>query len=101
MARNPERSLIIGGDHMIFGATNGIACHNLKLRRRLLGLLEQEFGIETDPLALHSLTRLGEQFEREWVVEPDADLARQPLPPSLNRGHRMAPEHLPPGHAID
>src|SRR6266536_1159483 len=23
MARNPERSLIIGGHHMIFGATNG------------------------------------------------------------------------------
>ena len=56
-----------------------VAGAHRELRGRQGDLLAEERGVEADDVVLDDLAGLAEELERARVVEPHADLGRQPI----------------------
>ena len=101
-----ERAPIDGREHHVVAAdvraVGRVAGLELELARGLGDLLEDELGVEPDPvLILDDLAGLLQQVHRLGEQELDPDLGYEPPPAAIDHGHRVFAEDLVAGHGVD
>jgi hypothetical protein len=100
-----ERRAVDPGERHVVAAhvdgVLGIARLELELARRLRDLLEHEFRIEEDLVALDALARLREELDRLGKQEFHAELGDDAAPAPVERVHRLLAEDLVAGHFVD
>ena len=101
-----ERAAVDGGERHVVAAdvqvVGRVAGLQLELPGRLGHLLEDELGVEADPvLLLDDLARVTEQLDRLGQQELDAQLGDDPPPAPVQDGHRLLAEDLVAGHGVD
>jgi len=89
---------VVATDHEIARA---IAGAHRELARCLGGLSEQELRVEVHgAVVVDGLPGVAKQLERLLVVELDADLLAEPLPPGVDRGECVRRQRLIAGHGV-
>ncbi len=100
-----ERTPVDRREHHVVAADvrgiGGVARLQLELPRRLGDLLEDELGVEADPvLVLDDLSGAAQQLDRLWQQELDPELGHDPSPAPVERRDRVLAEDLVARHLV-